>query len=97
MKFDQQNTDVAVIASSDTAVSDTDDYQSVACSFYDELGLRMMRGTPCRLVVKTDGGRETVEATIDDPYTEGDGEYVRLGDGTTIRLDRIVEVDDVER
>jgi hypothetical protein len=47
--------------------------------------------------VKTDGGRETVEATIDDPYTEGDGEYVRLGDGTTIRLDRIVEVDDVER
>jgi Rho-binding antiterminator len=76
-------------------MSDTDDYQPVACGFYDELGLRMMRGTPCRLVVETDDGREAVDATIDDLYTEGDAEYVRLADGTTIRLDRIVTVDEM--
>jgi len=78
-------------------MSDASGYQPVDCGFYDELGLRMMRGTPCRLVVGTDDGRETVETTIDDLYTEGGAEYVRLVDGTTIRLDRIVEVDEVER
>jgi len=76
---------------------DTDGYQPIACGFYDELGLRMMRGTPCRLVVETDDGREAVEATIEDLYTEGDAEYVRLDDGTTVRLDRVVGVDEVER
>jgi transcriptional antiterminator Rof (Rho-off) len=76
---------------------DTDGYQPIACGFYDKLGLRMMRGTPCRLVFETDDGREAVEALIDDLYTEGDAEYVRLADGTTIRLDRIVKVDEVER
>jgi transcriptional antiterminator Rof (Rho-off) len=76
---------------------DADDYRPVACGFYDELGLRMMRGTPCRLVFKTDDGREAVETTIDDLYTEGDAEYVRLADGTTIRLDRIVKVDEVDQ
>ena len=78
-------------------MSDASDYRPVACGFYDELGLRMMRGTPCRLVVETDDGREAVETTIDDLYTEGDAEYVRPENGTTIRLDRIVEVDEVER
>ena len=76
---------------------DADDYQPVACGFYDELGLRMMRGTSCRLVFETDDGREAVDTTIDDLYTEGDAEYVRLADGTTVRLDRIVAVDEVER
>jgi transcriptional antiterminator Rof (Rho-off) len=78
-------------------MSDADDYQPVACGFYDELGLRMMRGTPCRLAFETDDGREATETTIDDLYTEGNAEYVRLADGTTVRLDRIVEVDEVER
>ncbi len=55
-----------------------EDYQPVACGFYDELGLRMMRGTPCLLLVEKGGTRESLESTIDDLYTEGDAEYVRL-------------------
>jgi transcriptional antiterminator Rof (Rho-off) len=72
-------------------------YQPVACRFYDELGLRMMRGTSCRLVVEHDG--EQIERTgqIADLYTEGNVEYVRLDDNSTIRLDHIVKVDGVER
>ena len=73
------------------------DYQPVSCGFYDELGLRMLRGQACTLVVGDDDTTQTVEAVIEDIYTEGDAEYVRLADGTTLRLDRIVEVDEVER
>lgn len=72
------------------------EYDPVSCRVYDELGLRMMRGTACRLVVQRDSGDETVDAHIEDLYTEGDAEYVRLADGQTIRLDRILRIDDVD-
>lgn len=77
-------------------MTDASDYQPVACGLYDDLGLRMMRGTLCRLVVEGDDGPETLETTIDELYTQGDAEYVLLEDGRTVRLDRIVEVDDVD-
>ena len=74
-----------------------DDYEPVSCRLYDELGLRMMRGRRCILTVRRDGGTETIEAVIDDLYTEGDAEYVRLDHGETIRLDRIQDVQDPRR
>lgn len=73
------------------------DYTPVACSFYDELGLRMMRGQACTLVVGEEDASQTVEGVIEDVYTEGDAEYVRLDDGRRIRLDLIQQVDDVTR
>ena len=79
------------------ADSDSSDYTPVACSFYDELGLRMMRGQACTLVVGEEDAPQTVEAVIEDVYTEGDAEYVRLDDGRRIRLDLIQQVDDVTR
>jgi transcriptional antiterminator Rof (Rho-off) len=75
----------------------SDDYEPVACGFYDELGLRMMRGEPCTLVVGTEDATQPIEAVIADVYTEGDAEYVRLADGRRIRLDLIQQVDDVTR
>jgi len=75
-----------------------DDYQPIACAFYDELGLRMMRGQPCTLVVDAgEGTVQTVEARIDDIVTDGDEEFACLADGSRIRLDRIQRVDDVDR
>jgi transcriptional antiterminator Rof (Rho-off) len=79
------------------ADSDSSDYTPVACSFYDELGLRMMRGQACTLVVGEEDASQTVEGVIEDVYTEGDAEYVRLDDGRRIRLDLIQQVDDVTR
>jgi Rho-binding antiterminator len=75
----------------------SNDYQPVACSFYDELGLRMMRGRPCTLIIDEAGDLQTIEAVIQDVYSEGNAEYVRLDDGRSIRLDRIQRVDDVAR
>jgi len=73
------------------------DYEPVACGFYDELGLRMLRGQACTLVVGDGDVTRTIEAVIDDVYTEADAEYVRLDDDRRIRLDRIQQVDDVAR
>lgn len=77
------------------------DYQPVACGFYDEVGLRMMRGRPCTIVFETDDGAEddakTVEARVTDVTTEPDGEYAHLSTGRSVRLDRIRRIDDVER
>jgi transcriptional antiterminator Rof (Rho-off) len=78
-------------------VPDSDAYQPIACSFYDELGLRMMRGRSCTLVVAKGGTSETIEAVIEDVFTQGEAEYVRLNNGRRIRLDRIQQVDDVSR
>ena len=78
-------------------MSGASNYEPVACSFHDELGLRMMRGRPCTLVVDGREQAETIEAVIADVFTEGGAEYVRLGDGRRIRLDRIRLVDDVPR
>lgn len=74
--------------------SDSPDYEPVSCRFYDELGLRMMRGTSTRLLVERKGTRQSKVARIEDIYTEGEAEYVRLDDGTTVRLDHIIEVKD---
>jgi transcriptional antiterminator Rof (Rho-off) len=76
---------------------DSDAYQPVDCGFYDELGLRMLRGRPSTLVVEHGGDAETITGVIEDVFTEGEAEYVRLGDGRRIRLDRIRQVDDVSR
>ena len=78
-------------------MSNSDAYEPVACSFYDELGLRMMRERPCTLVVDEGEQAETIEAVLADIFTEGDAEYVRLDDNRRIRLDRIRRVDDVPR
>jgi Rho-binding antiterminator len=75
----------------------TTDYQPIACSFYDELGLRKMRGATCTLVVEDNGKTKTIDAVIQDVFTDGDAEYVRLDDDRRIRLDRIQQVDDVQR
>jgi len=74
-----------------------DDYRPVSCRLYDELGLRMMHGARCVLVIDTEEGTEAVETIIRDVFSEGDAEYVRLDDGTRIRLDRIQRVDDEPR
>ena len=70
-------------------MSDASSYEPVACSFHDELGLRMMRGRPCTLVVDDGEQMEMIEAVLADVFTEGGAEYVRL--------DRIRRVDDVPR
>ena len=87
----------------------TDSYEPIACAFYDELGIRMLRGSVCTLVLEYGGGAtKEVTARIADIYTEGEEEFARLEiasperppdekTSTRVRLDRITRVDDVDR
>lgn len=84
------------LLSLDPVTTNSSNYPPVACSVYDDLGLRLMRGAASRLVVEGDDGPETLETTIDDLYTQGDAEYLRLENGRIVRLDRVVEVDDAD-
>jgi len=86
-----------------------DSYEPIACAFYDELGIRMLRGQVCTLVLDYGGGAtKEVSARIADIYTEGEEEFARLEiasperppdekTSTRVRLDRITRVDDIDR
>jgi Rho-binding antiterminator len=77
-----------------SAVNDADGYEPVDCSLHDRLEELATLRQPCELEFSTEsGGRETARGVIRDVYTEGGAEYVRLGDGPTVRLDRIAAVD----
>jgi transcriptional antiterminator Rof (Rho-off) len=76
----------------------SDDYQPIACGFYDELGIRMMRGQTCTLLLNFgEGATKEITAVITDIFTEGDEEFAQLDGTTRVRLDRIARVDHVDR
>ena len=76
--------------------SPSNDYEPIACATYDELGLRMMRSTRTRFTIKTPNTTRTVIGSIEDIYSENSAEHIRLDTGDVVRLDHIVQVEDVD-
>jgi Rho-binding antiterminator len=69
-------------------------YQPISCDFHDELCLLAMHQRACEIVYRDADGREAgVVDRIEDIYTEGKEEFLRLAGGAVIRLDRLVTVD----
>ena len=69
-------------------------YHPISCDYYDELTLLAMRHTICPIIYQNEkGARLTINASIKDIYTRGDGEFLLLSNGEEIRLDRLVSVD----
>jgi Rho-binding antiterminator len=69
------------------------DYRPVACGFHDELTLWVMRRTPCRVRYRgADGAERVTLQRLADVYTREGAEWLRLADGTELRLDRLREV-----
>lgn len=70
-----------------------DSYEPIDCAIHDVLEASAVRRAPCRirLADSTDVVRELV-TTIDDIFARGGVEYAVLGDGSTVRLDRILDV-----
>jgi transcriptional antiterminator Rof (Rho-off) len=68
-------------------------YTPLSCSVHDELEALAVRHERVRLVFRDPAGAERhVEGTIADIWSEAGAEYLRTDDGTTVRLDRLVEV-----
>lgn len=69
-------------------------YEPIDCSVHDLLEALAVTRVPCRVAFVTKEGEER-EATgrIVDVFARGGAEYLQLGDGTEIRLDRLRSVE----
>lgn len=73
-------------------------YRPIACDFYDELTLRAMRCSVAEIrYVDEEGQEHVVQAVVEDVFTRGDEEYLRLESGMEIRLDRILAIDGIRQ
>ena len=69
-------------------------YEPIDCSVHDRLEALAVTGAPCRITFVTPGGEERRAAgRIVDVFARGGAEYIRLDDGTEIRLDRLHSVE----
>lgn len=74
-------------------VDQINDYRLVDCSFHDELEALATRRQPCKLIYRTvDGEVVEVEGQIVDVYAAHKADFLKLKDGTEIRLDRVISV-----
>lgn len=72
---------------------DAHSYEPVDCDFHDVLEAAATQRTQVEVTAR--GGQGETErhvATISDVYTRDGAEYVDLSDGSTIRLDHLVDV-----
>ncbi|MBD1914851.1 MULTISPECIES: hypothetical protein [Cyanophyceae] len=70
------------------------EYQSVSCDFYDELEALATLHRTCPIHYRTESSDEvSTEGQIIDFFVVEKAEYLRLKDGTEIRLDRLISVD----
>lgn len=72
------------------------EYKPIACGLYDELELRALREQKITLTFLNDN-RETeiIECVIADLFSEEKTEFLKTTDGKIIRLDDIVELDNM--
>lgn len=68
-------------------------YRPIACGLHDVLEAHATRRHRCRLRHHTEHGERVAEGVITDIYARAGVEYLRLDDGTEIRLDRITSID----
>lgn len=69
------------------------DYTPIDCAIHDVLEASAVRRAHCRVRwTEGEGVREEV-TTIDDIFARDGAEYLVLGSGAEIRLDRLVEVE----
>lgn len=71
-----------------------DNYKQVSCSLYDGVESLAVNKKRVKLVYLDSANQRTeVENFIADVFSREKAEYIRLGDGTEIRLDKLIEID----
>lgn len=69
-----------------------DGYRPIDCAVHDVLEASSVRGTVCRIRLRDGSGEREVLTTVDDVYARDGAEWADLGDGSTVRLDQLIEV-----
>jgi Rho-binding antiterminator len=68
------------------------DYKPVSCDLSDELEAISVRKQSVLLKIKdAQGAEDWRQGRIDDLFTKDHAEFLKLADGTVIRLDKIIE------
>lgn len=71
-------------------------YQPIDCNYYDRLEAWATMRTVCLLVFLDENDvRQEVSGLIADLYTLNKAEYLRMDNGLTLRLDRLLSVNGV--
>ncbi|MDD8018036.1 MAG: hypothetical protein PHP42_06655 [Bacteroidota bacterium] len=73
----------------------TTNYQSISCSLYDELEALATKHTNVPIVYKDSTNEMTVKAVIVDLFAKDGAEFLKLNNGTIIRLDHLVTVNGI--
>ncbi|MGR3277745.1 hypothetical protein ACSYAD_21850 [Acaryochloris marina NIES-2412] len=72
-----------------------DAYRLVACSFDDELEAWATLRQDCQIIYRDEEGqKQTVTSKIIDVYAANRADFIKLQDGTIIRLDHLISVND---
>ena len=72
-------------------------YRPIGCQYYDVLELNASRKTVCTIAYfETESKVRTVESTIEDIFTKDKAEFLKLADGSSVRLDKILSVNDTQ-
>lgn len=72
-----------------------DAYRLVACSFHDELEAWATLRQTCQIIYRdAEGQEQTVTSKIIDVYAVNRADFIKLQDGTIIRLDHLMSVND---
>jgi len=69
-------------------------YQSIGCSYYDQLEAYATQRTHCTIVYR-DETETTAEGVIVDVYAKEGAEFLKLDSDIVIRLDHLVSVNGV--
>lgn len=70
-------------------------YRSIGCSYYDQLEAYATQRTHCSILFKEGDHEHTTEGIIIDLFARDGAEYLKLDNGTVIRLDHIVSVNGI--
>lgn len=70
-------------------------YQSIGCSYYDQLEAFAVKRTRCTIKYNKDAGEKTIDGIITDVYSKDGAEYLSLDNGTVIRLDHLISVNGI--
>ena len=73
-------------------------YNPIDCDFHDVLeAAATLRRNVAIDHLDDEGNRRVVDARIADLFAREGAEYMRLDDGSLIRLDKLVSIDDAQR
>lgn len=71
-------------------------YKPIACGLYDELELRALRKQKVNMVITNEQNEnENLSCVIADLFSKEKAEYLKTDDGRIIRLDDIIEMDNI--